>query len=349
MRIAMLHIDLPPATKGGVAYQAHRLSNVLFARGHDVVVHTLSEPPSDARYDVEQIPLGAVASIGKMVRMVTVPIAFAARSLSDYDVVHAHGDSHLMRWCSAPLVRTFYGSARDEAKHAARHRRRLAQRALYLAELMSRRLATVTVGISKTTERAIGALDAIIPCGVDTDLFAPGPKSVEPSILFVGTLHGRKRGHALVRWFETEIRPAVPDAQLWLVADQRVDGAGIHSFDRLDDMALAALYRRAWCLALPSTYEGFGVPYIEAMASGTAVVATPNDGSQELFGAFGGGLVVDDVSFGDAVIGVLRDSDARVALERAGRAAAASFAWDAVATQYERVYERALQLAEVRR
>ncbi len=45
---------------------------------------------------------------------------------------------------------------------------------------------------------------------------------------------------------------------------------------------LCELYQRAWILCLPSTYEGFGVPYIEAMASGTVAVASPNPGAKEI-------------------------------------------------------------------
>ena len=55
-------------------------------------------------------------------------------------------------------------------------------------------------------------------------------------------------------------------------------GAGITVLGRLDDEELAREYRAAWVFCLPSSYEGFGIPYAEAMASGTPVVATPNPG-----------------------------------------------------------------------
>ena len=56
---------------------------------------------------------------------------------------------------------------------------------------------------------------------------------------------------------------------------------GVKVFPRLPEADLQDLYRRAWVFCLPSTYEGFGIPYIEAMASGTPVVATRNAGALE--------------------------------------------------------------------
>lgn len=49
---------------------------------------------------------------------------------------------------------------------------------------------------------------------------------------------------------------------------------GVRVLGKVSLERLTEFYRRAWLFCLPSSYEGFGVPYIEAMASGTAVVAT---------------------------------------------------------------------------
>jgi glycosyltransferase involved in cell wall biosynthesis len=188
-----------------------------------------------------------------------MPIAFALRRYAEFDVVHAHGDSHLLH-ARAPVVRTFYGSALDEARHAERLRRRLAQYFVHPAERLARRRASLTVGISHATAAAVGPLDAIVPCGVDIERFRPGAKSDHPSVLFVGTLRGRKRGYLVRDVFEQTIRPALPEAELWVVADGLVDGPGIRSWTNVDDALLADLFRRAWVFVLPSTYEGFGAP-----------------------------------------------------------------------------------------
>ena len=67
----------------------------------------------------------------------------------------------------------------------------------------------------------------------------------------------------------------------------------------VDDAELASLYRRAWAYVTPSTYEGFGLPYLEAMACGTPVVATPNPGSVEILDHGKYGVLAADEEFGE--------------------------------------------------
>jgi glycosyltransferase involved in cell wall biosynthesis len=86
---------------------------------------------------------------------------------------------------------------------------------------------------------------------------------------------------------------------------------GVTYHTGVTDDGLAGLYRRAWVYASPSTYEGFGLPYLEAMACGTPVVATPNPGSIELLGDGQFGLLAKDDDFADAVLSLLRDDSAR--------------------------------------
>lgn len=338
MRIAMLHADLPGTTRGGVAHQVSRLSDALVDRGHDVVAVSFSPRPPGVSYRVDVIGAPRIVSATKLGWLVGSPIAFAARSWSGFDVVHAHGDSYLLFRRRIPIVRTFYGSAREEARHAERLRRKIAQRGLVSGERIARRAATVTVGISENTRASVGQLDAIIPCGVDCRRFRPGPKSARPSVLFVGTLRGRKRGHLVVEAFRRSVRPRMPECELWMVADEPVGGAGVRSFGLVDDDTLAGLYRRAWLFTLPSTYEGFGVPYLEAMASGTAVVATANPGATELLGPASGGIVIEDAMFGEAILSLLQDSRRRRELERRGRRGSARFDWEHIAARYEEVY-----------
>lgn len=341
MRIAMLHTDLPSVSRGGVAHQVSRLADQLVRRGHDVTVVSFSPPPSGARYEVERIRAPRHLSSTRLGRLLSTPIAFAIRSYARFEVVHAHGDDYLMLWRQRPVVRTFYGSAREEARHAERLPRKIVQRALAVAERVSRRAATVTVGISESTRASIGELDAIIPCGVDRDLFHPGPKSAKPSILFVGTLGGRKRGRVILDLFRDVVRRELPEAELWLVADEHAEGPGIQSFRMVDDETMARLFREAWVFTLPSTYEGFGVPYVEAMASGTAVLATPNDGVRECLAGERAGLVVDDSALPAALVSLLKDDRRRGALAANGRERSARYDWEQVTSRYERVYELA--------
>ena len=74
-----------------------------------------------------------------------------------------------------------------------------------------------------------------------------------------------------------------------MVCPQKIEESGIHTFEHVDSEKLSELYSAAWIFCLPSSYEGFGRPYVEAMAAGTPVVATPNPGAMEVLenGRFG--------------------------------------------------------------
>jgi glycosyltransferase involved in cell wall biosynthesis len=100
--------------------------------------------------------------------------------------------------------------------------------------------------------------------------------------------------------------------------------------------------REAWVMCLPSAYEGFGRPYIEAMAAGTAVVATPNPGAREVLEDGRFGVVADDDRLGEALVNLLSDPAAREARVRAGLAYVSRFDWTLVAAQYEQAYDLAL-------
>lgn len=334
----MLHVDLPVESKGGVAFQVERLATALARRGHDIVVFTLS-PPSEAQpFAVRQLRGWGVART-RLGRVFVLPLAFAARRYREFDVVHVHGDGQFLA-AAVPVVRTFYGSAREESRHARTWARRLSQRVQAVFEVVDRRRAEITVGISVTTAEAIGPLDLVIPCGVDRVRFRPGPKSASPSILFVGTLGGRKRGDFLLEVFGSVVLPRVPEAELWMVTDEEVSGPGVRWFRRPSDDQLAQRFREAWVFTLPSTYEGFGVPYVEAMASGTAVVATENPGAREILDG-GVGVLTDDAGLGAELAMLLGDDPRRAAMGQRGRQASERYDWAVVAESYENAYLRA--------
>jgi glycosyltransferase involved in cell wall biosynthesis len=142
----------------------------------------------------------------------------------------------------------------------------------------------------------------------------------------------------LLELFRTRIREQLPDAEFWAVCEERVEGPGIRWFGRVPLEELAELYRKAWVFCLPSTYEGFGVPYIEAMASGTPVVATPNVGAREVTREGRAGLIVEDAGLGNALVRLLQDEPERRRLREAGLERARDFAWDHVCSSYEALY-----------
>jgi glycosyltransferase involved in cell wall biosynthesis len=212
---------------------------------------------------------------------------------------------------------------------------------LGLGEILATFVAGRTVLISENTRRWLPWVKTVIPCGVDTELFHPaedGGKEPVPTILFVGTYGQRKRGKLLMDVFAHQIRPEVPDARLWMVCTDAPSAPGVEVLGRLSDAELADRYRRAWAFCLPSTYEGFGVPYIEALASGTPVVATPNPGAIEVLDNGRYGRIVAEAQLGTELTSLLTDERARKTLATAGNARAKRFTWPQVVAKYERVY-----------
>jgi len=163
-------------------------------------------------------------------------------------------------------------------------------------------------------------------------------KSPFPTIVFVGTFGNRKRGKLLMELFARDILPALPTAELWMVCSDAPAAPGVTVFGRIPEAQLTDLYRRSWVFCLPSTYEGFGIPYIEAMASGTAVVASPNVGAVEVTRNGKDGLVVEDDKLGAALLEVLTDENLRHKLEAAGLERVKDFDLNKVCEQYEKIY-----------
>ena len=335
MNIAITSLYLPSTSKIGVGYQVHNLANELVHRGHSVTVFSPAGPSPDSTYHVEVVPPGR--------RFRTFGFAWALRryDFSRFDVLHANGDDWFLWGKRRPRhVHTYHGSCLAEMFHARGFMNRARMGLLALCEYNSLFLADERVAISNNTQRYIPLIGHVIPCGVDLRAFKPSTsKSAKPSLMFVGTMHGRKRGAMLLEMFQKEIRPAVPEAEFWAVCENKIEGEGIRWFGRIPTPELIELYRTAWAFCLPSTYEGFGVPYIEAMACGAPVIASPNVGAVEVTDNGRCGLVARDDDLAKTIINVLTDEALRQRLTEAGFARAQDFSWESVCERYEALYE----------
>ncbi len=333
LRLAMSSYYLPSESKIGAGYMAHRLAQVMTGRGHAVTMFSPCRRPDDAVYQHVHLPITG------SLRTLRWPLVIRGLDLSRFDVFHAHGDDHLRVGRPTPAhVRTLHGSCFSEALHIHGFKERTRMVLLGLTEVAGSLVADETVLVSKSTRRWFPWVHAVIPNGVDTEQFHPGKKDERPTVLFVGTYEQRKRGRLLMETFSRQVRPAVPDAQLWMVSGDAPDAPGVEVLGRLSDAELADRYRRAWVFCLPSTYEGFGVPYIEAMASGTAVVATPNVGAREVLDDGRYGCLARAEDLGSALTDLLTHAERRADLAETGRVRAAAFSWDRVAEAYEACY-----------
>jgi glycosyltransferase involved in cell wall biosynthesis len=336
MKIAIISYYLPSGSKIGVGYQVHHLANALVRRGHEVTVFSQSGRSADSLYEVRTAPAHR--------RLRTFRFAWDMRKidLSPFDVLNSHGDDWFLWGRRRPRhVHTFHGSCLAEMIHSRTWTARARMAALAACELNSLLLADETVAVSENTRRYIPFIRHIVPCGVDTAAFRPGEKSSKPSLLFVGTMHGRKRGAMLLDVFRRRIRAELPEAELWCVCDRpsgETEGDGVQWLGRVSHERLIELYRQTWVFCLPSTYEGFGVPYVEAMASGTAVVATANPGAREVTGDGRWGMLCSEKDLGQSVLSVMRDGSRRRELERLGLERSREYSWEIVCSRYEQLY-----------
>lgn len=337
LRIAMISYYLPSESKIGVGYQVHELANELARRGHHVDVFSPCAPVDGARYGHVHLPLTG--------SLRTFRFAFVMRrqDLSSYDVLHAHGEDYWMWRRRVPMhVRTLHGSCFEEAIHIRGLGEKLRMVLLGFTEVLASIVADRTVLISPQTRRWTPWVRTVIPNGVDAERFAPDgtPQSSDPTILFVGTWRQRKRGADLARIFAEEVRPLVPRARLRMVTQDAPTTIpdGVEVLGRLSDEELAHEYRTAWAFCLPSAYEGFGIPYAEAMTAGVPVVATPNVGARYVTDDGKFGVLADLDALGGELAAVLRVPAIRERLRAASLERSREFDLRTVADRYELVY-----------
>jgi glycosyltransferase involved in cell wall biosynthesis len=177
-------------------------------------------------------------------------------------------------------------------------------------------------------------------------------------VLYVGGLSPHKRVADLVRAFGL-VAPGDEDLRLVLAGPGERDHfaddergvaeaiAALGSFGKrivrtgfVSDAALAALYREAECAVLPSTMEGFGLPAVEAMASGTPLIAARNEALEELCGS--AAEYVDAIAELPRVLQrLLADPQRRGELRTAGLHRSRLFGWDEAARRLIAALDRA--------
>jgi D-inositol-3-phosphate glycosyltransferase len=312
--------------------------------------------------------------------------AFRLGAGVDYDLVHAHywlsgtaGLALRRRW-GVPLVQMFHtlGHLKNDATPAGAER----EPAVRLEEEARIVGAADRIIASTVVERAhlvshYGADPtriAVIPCGVDTELFAPGDRQAaraglglgdDPHLLYVGRQSPIK-GLATLLEAMARLRAAGSRARLSVVggdADEPRHGHEAALRERLAGLGLDDVVSfvgpqpqdrlRDWYVAadvtvLPSYYESFGMVALEAMACGSPVVASRVGGLQTTVRDRVTGLLVpeqDAAALADALDRLLADEDLRWRLGREGVRWAAQHRWPCVAEAVCREYAALVEAA----
>ncbi len=172
-----------------------------------------------------------------------------------------------------------------------------------------------------------GGVDAAFTPEADAGRARAALGLTRPYVLCVASQTTRKNLQALV--------PLAADIDVVVAGGHRPQFAREAGLDALrhlgavPDELLPGLYAGAEAFALPSLYEGFGLPVLEAMACGTPVVVADNGALRETAGA--AGRVVPAAEVPVAVRAVLADATERERLRAAGLQRAAGFTWDRTA------------------
>ena len=245
-------------------------------------------------------------------------------------------------------------------------------RRYYAASGRSVRSAERVIAVSQRT-----ASDAVRLLGVDParmrvvpEAAAPGygPRDDEafhltarrlnldprPYALFVGTLEPRKNVPLLLDAFvqvrkQVDVQLLVVGGRGWLdesiyVAHARSGlGDATRFLGSLDQDDLACLYSHAGAFVLPSLYEGFGLPVLEAMACGAPVVCSNAGPLPEVAGDAAVLLSPEDAgAWAQGILAVLTDTRTAEDLRRKGFARGKNFSWERAALATRDVYREAL-------
>lgn len=206
------------------------------------------------------------------------------------------------------------------------------------------RRARQVLAVSERTKRdavELYGLDpakvTVTPHGVDP-AFSPGDERPHEYVLFVGAVQARKNPLAALAAAQENDLPLVvagPEKEPALAADLRARGADVRGW--VTQAELAELYRGAAALVLPSRHEGFGIPVVEAMASGTPVVLSGDAALREVAGD--AASYAEDGDYGRALRDALAD---RGRLAAAGLERARRYTWEATAQRTAAVYRSLL-------
>ncbi len=299
---------------------------------------------------VAQLPLPRLALYDAWQRLRRPAVE---RATGPVDVVHA--TAHVAAAARAPLVATVHDlHFLHEPSHFTRRGVSVFRRFLEIV----RGEAAIVICPSHATRADCeqAGIDAgrlrVTPWGTDAEPVAPSEVARVrdayglhlPFVLFAGTAEPRKNLPRLVAAFaalgRSDVELVIAGPEGWGSDLEGVPARRVGFVPRAD---LDALYAAATVVAYPSLREGFGLPVLEAMAQGAAVVTSATTSTAEVAGD--AAVLVDPLDV-DAIAGglasVLDDAELRHRLGSAAQRRAGEFTWSRTAAAVRDAYRAAL-------
>jgi glycosyltransferase involved in cell wall biosynthesis len=178
----------------------------------------------------------------------------------------------------------------------------------------------------------------------------------DPFVLYAGNIKPHKNLERLIEAFHMFRRPEFEHVRLLIIGDEiskhatlrrAVHRLNLHKHVRflgfVPDPTLAVLYRLAAAFVFPSLYEGFGLPPLEAMASGTPVITSNVSSLPEVVGD--AAILIDPYdpeAIADAMRRLLSDPVLRADMSRRGLARARHFSWERSIQRVREIYGEVL-------
>ena len=374
---------------GGQNVHVAALARALGRRGHEVEVYTRR----DGQGLPERVPLGQGATVVHVPVGPPVPVpkddlhplmpAFGRWMAGDWaarghpDVVHAHfwmsglAALEAASGTALPVVQTFHALGTVKRRHQGAADTSPPQRLDCERQLAAR--VDLVIATCSDEVRELARMDApadrvtVVPCGVDTEHFAPDPRgratggtgTRPPRLLTVGRLVERKGFDTAIRALATlpgvelviaggpphEELAQDPEARrLQDVARRMGVAERVQLLGQVPHARMPALYRSADVVLSTPWYEPFGITPLEAAACGVPVVGSAVGGLLDTVEDAGTGLLVpprDPAAVADAVTTILDDPTlARRWGEHARRRAVERYDWASVAAATEECLER---------
>jgi alpha-1,3-rhamnosyl/mannosyltransferase len=289
-----------------------------------------------------------------------------AASRARVDVIHAPAYTAPF-WSGVPVVLTVHDVSYARHPEWYPYRSDWVRRSFYRRSVhAAARLITDSMFSAREITAAYGipaARISVVPLGVDPAFAQPvtagelPPTANQPYLLHVGDLHERRNLTVVVDALLEARRHFGAAAALSLVLAGVDRGVGpalcaiaaeagvpdaVSLLGPVSEPRLHALYRGATALVYPSLYEGFGLPVLEAMASGTPVIASHAASMPEVLGD--AGLLLDPLdadAWARAILSVVNDDALRRRMSDAGQTRAAAFTWERTARATLAVYSEA--------